>query len=289
MWHIIGAGGYIGSRLVARIPKEESCLRYRSTPQNCDQLIDLRDFNEDVFDRINENDFVVFLAGISSPDLCEREYERSYEINVIGTKRFIKGCIDRRANVLFFSSDVVNGPTTPFPVDENYEGIPVGKYGEMKKTIERKFAGNPRFKVFRLSYVYSREDKFSRYLDECSAKRETPEVFDALYRNPIYIEDIFEGIFKLKESFCKWENSIFNLSGPELLSRKDIAIRYVKNVDKNMRFVTINPPQGFFDARPNVIATKSLYLEDLLGRLPTNIDAAMAREYKVWCYYKEKR
>ena len=132
---------------------------------------------------MEENDFVVFLAAISSPDVCEKQYDFARAINVTGTAEFIENCIARGANVLFFSSDVVNGGTLPCSVDETYVGTPIGKYGEMKREIEQRFNGNPHFKVFRLSYVYSRQDKFSRYLDDCAAKGVCAEVFDALYRS----------------------------------------------------------------------------------------------------------
>ena len=152
----------------------------------------------------------------------------------------------------------MNGGTLPCSVDETYVGTPIGKYGEMKREIEQRFYGNPHFKVFRLSYVYSRQDKFSRYLDDCAGKGVCAEVFDALYRSVIYLEDIFEAIFRLSETFGEWENTIFNLSGPELLSRKDLAVLYVQNVAPSLRFVPIIPPEDFFRARPNIIATKSL-------------------------------
>jgi dTDP-4-dehydrorhamnose reductase len=280
-WHIVGADGYIGNNLLQRVPKGSSIIRYVQDIQKGDRLLELRNLNDQDFENIKEGDMVVMLAAISSPDVCEKQYDLAYQINVKGTGEFIRRSIDKKANVLFFSSDVVNGATTPVCVDENYKGTPFGKYGEMKREIEMRFMGEPHFKVFRLSYVYSRQDKFSRYMDGCAQKGETAEVFDALYRNVIYLEDIFEAIFCLQKTFLNWENTIFNLSGSELLSRKDLAILYKRNIMQDFQFTLIQPPEGFLDARPNIIATKSLYLEKLLGHAPTPIARAMKKEYGI--------
>lgn len=278
-WHIVGADGYIGRNLTKRIPIETDVLCYTQSGADNSIPLELTALDSGIFHRIEAGDFVVFLAAISSPDICEKQYEAAYAINVTGTAEFIEKCIERGANVLFFSSDVVNGGTLPCSVDETYVGTPIGKYGEMKREIEQRFNGNPHFKAFRLSYVYSRQDKFSRYLDDCAEKGVCAEVFDALYRSVVYLEDIFEAIFRLSESFDKWENTIFNLSGPELLSRKDLAVLYVQNVAPSLRFVPVVPSEEFFQARPNIIATKSLYLEKLLKRPPTHIAQAMRNEY----------
>lgn len=283
-WHIVGADGYVGSNLLRRLPAGTRCIRYVQKTDTAElapeeKAFELTALTPEIFADIDEGDFVVFLAAISSPDFCEKQYDFARSINVTGTTQFIETCIGRGANVLFFSSDVVNGGTLPCSVDETYVGTPIGKYGEMKREIEQRFYGNPHFKVFRLSYVYSRQDKFSRYLDDCAGKGVCAEVFDALYRSVIYLEDIFEAIFRLSETFGEWENTIFNLSGPELLSRKDLAVLYVQNVAPSLRFVPIIPPEDFFRARPNIIATKSLYLEKLLKRPPTHIGQAMKNEY----------
>ena len=41
---------------------------------------------------------------------------------------------------------------------------PIGEYASMKLAVENYFRNEPNLKVFRLSYVFSWEDKFMRYL-----------------------------------------------------------------------------------------------------------------------------
>ena len=100
------------------------------------------------------------MASISAPDICAREHERAWSVNVTGTSEFISRTIERGGRVIFFSSDTVYGECED-PFDESALCKPAGEYAEMKHKVERRFIENPSFKSIRLSYVFSREDKFT--------------------------------------------------------------------------------------------------------------------------------
>ena len=240
--------------------------------------IDLTKRDSSVFDNIKVGDFIVFLAAISSPDMCDKSYNFAYEINVVGTKWFISEAIKKGANILFFSSDVVNGATDK-PADENFVPNPFGKYAKMKCEIEEYFSKEKQVKFFRLSYVFSKEDKFMKYLMSCVSENKEAEVFEALYRNVIYIDDVIDGILNLSKTFETYENNSFNMSGSQLLSRLDLANIYKECINPNLKISVIKPPIGFFDARPNCIETKSRYVAKLLNHPPTLIKEAMIKEF----------
>ncbi len=279
MFHIIGANGYIGTRFRDYIYKSIDHLCYDTNLQEETLSIDLTQPERFDFSRIRSGDFVLFLAAISRPDICKNQKELAWSINVDGTEKFIRKFSEQGVHVLFFSSDVVYGPTTMKAVNELSPCYPFGPYAEMKREIEKRFADDPNVKVFRLSYVFSKEDRFTSYLAECARDNKTAEVFDSLYRSVVYLNDIFDAVIALSEKFTAFENQIFNLSGSEVLSRKDMAQIYKDNIDSSLDYTTIDPPRGFFEARPPVIATESLYLEALLGRKPTRIREAMIREF----------
>ncbi|MCI2105455.1 MAG: sugar nucleotide-binding protein [Intestinimonas sp.] len=277
-WHIIGSSSYIASRLMPVIPAGETVIRYARQPNADERKLDLTVFCESDLEKIRSGDFVVLLAAISSPDFCRDHEAEAYAINVTGTENFIRACLSRGARVLFFSSDVVVGATETVH-DETMPVSPVGNYGSMKRAVERAFAGDPRFKVFRLSYVFSRQDKFLRYLASCVEKGETADVFQALYRNVVYLGDVLSAVIALGKSFDCWENSIFHLSGPELLCRADMAMCYQKISMSELSYTVSIPDARFFEARPNVIETRSLYLQDLLGHPATALEKAMQIEF----------
>jgi dTDP-4-dehydrorhamnose reductase len=277
--HLIGSNGFIGRKLLPLIEKTGLvyCYSHTSTTSK-ENLLELTMPEKFNFNKIQEGDFVIFLAAVSSPDLCEKDYNFAYSINVLGTKKYIRRILDNGAHILFFSSDVVIGATEKV-CDEKSNCHPIGNYAHMKREIEEAFMNFPNFKVFRLSYVFSREDKFTRYLSECDRNGQTAEVFDALKRNVIYLYDVLDAVQKLSCHFTEFNNTIFNLSGPELLSRKDLAELYRQTVSLEFKYNVVAPPQDFFIARPNIIETTSLYLADLLGRNATTLNDAFLQEF----------
>ena len=118
-----------------------------------------------------------------------------------------------------------------------------------------------------------------KYLRKCVDDDEEADVFQALYRNVVYLGDVLEAVVALGKNFDAWSNPIFHLSGPELLCRADMAECFRKTITPSLRYTTRMPAGGFFEARPNVIETYSLYLERLLGHEPTALTEALKLEY----------
>jgi dTDP-4-dehydrorhamnose reductase len=276
--HVIGAASFIGKRLLSYLKPPMMVLSYSHSPMLGMQTIELTKPDRFDYSKINQGDYIVFLAAISSPDFCETHFDTAYGVNVIGTKKYIKRFIEKGANVLFFSSDTVLGATIK-SCDENSLCNPFGSYARMKWEIEDYFKNIQQFKAFRLSYVFSREDRFSRYLRQCDQEDKTAEVYNGLRRNVIYLNDVLDAIQKLRDRFLEFHNAIFHLSGLDLLSRLDLAMLYKQNVSPKFCYRVIDPPEGFFNSRPNTIETNSLYLPDLLGRNVLSISSAFLHEF----------
>lgn len=268
---IIGKNGFIAKKL---FEKDEYKTTTSDKVSSNDLYLDLK--NPECFDctYINEQTNIIFLAAISSPDICNNNYDEAYKVNVIGTKFFIKKAIKRGAKVLFFSSDVVYGNTID-KVDENSKTNPFGNYAKMKDEIEKAFENEKAFKVFRLSYVLSKEDKYLSYLKSCIDKNEVAEVFHPFSRKVVYIEDVLETIENILMKWDDFQNQKFNICGDEDVSRKDIADFYNKAIGNKLGYKILEPDDYFWEARPKDINITSIYLEKLLGRKPTKIQDAI--------------
>lgn len=266
MYHIIGASGFIGTKFIEFL--NHKCIidyiGYSDEAREDFKKLDLLNIDYKLFDSINEDDVVVFLAAISSPDICENNYEFARSVNVIGTETFITECLKRKAKVIFFSSDVVYGDNTAINT-ELTSPSPIGKYAEMKLYIEEHFKSYVNFKVLRLSYVLSENDKFFNYLTECHKKNEVAEVFDGLYRNVILVDDVLDSIYNLSIKFSNFSNLVFNVCGDDCLSRVDLTKYYIKNYNI-VKYKVIKVPEEILKSRPNKIEVKSLFLEKLLDR-----------------------
>jgi len=180
----------------------------------------------------------------------------------------------RGAKILFFSSDVVYGNTVNV-VDESSETDPFGNYAQMKDEVEKTFFNEKNFKVFRLSYVLSKEDKYLSYLKSCSNKNEVAEVFHPFSRKVVYIEDVLQAIENVLVKWDEFENQKFNICGDEDISRKDIADFYNGAIGDKLEYKIIEPDNKFWEARPKDINIISIYFEKLLGRKPTKIQDAI--------------
>ena len=270
---VVGRNGLIAKRIVEKIYEDEKMdsklLFTTSTKKSIDKetvLLDLSKPNDFDYSVIKKFSNIIMLGGISSPDKCEKNPKKSKSINFDGTKLFIQRCIELNAKVLFFSTDLVYGKSKlNFNELSNVE--PNCNYSSWKNGIEKTFQGNKNFKVFRLSYVMSFDDKFFQYLLQCKRTKSIAEIYHPFYRNVIFIDDIILATFNI---FNMWDikQQIINVCGEESISRKDIA----KKVLDDNQINVVDPGDDFWNIRPQVINVESIYLKSILQKKPTSFD-----------------
>jgi dTDP-4-dehydrorhamnose reductase len=268
---IIGKHGFIAKKLLER---EKYIVTTSSSKNDKDLYLDLNKPYEFDYTILNKKSKIILLAAISSPDECNNNYEIAYKINVIGTITFIKAAIKRGAKVLFFSSDVIYGNTIN-KVNEDFKTNPFGNYAKMKDEVEKTFEKEKNFKVFRLSYVLADKDKYLSYLQNCIKNDEVAEIFHPFTRKVIYINDVLEAIENILIRWNEFNNQKFNICGEDNISRKDIADYYNKEIGNILDYLTIQPDDMFWKARPKDINIESLYLEILLNHKPIQIKKAI--------------
>ncbi|MBU0809424.1 MAG: sugar nucleotide-binding protein [Gammaproteobacteria bacterium] len=275
---IVGARGYLGSALFANARNAGDAIGTSSSDRN--DLLPLRLDAPAEFDygMIRIGDVVLLTAAISAPDICAREYDRAWAVNVTGTSSFIQRVIDRGARVVFFSSDTVYGERED-ERDATVACNPAGEYAEMKREVEQRFAGNASFKAIRLSYVFSCEDKFTRYLVGCAERNEEAELFHPFFRAIIHRDDVVEGALALAACWDEVPEQVINFGGPQVLSRIDFAECLREAHLHDLRLKVTEPGADFFKNRPRVIAMTSPILNRLLGRPPRSLLEAARLEF----------
>lgn len=260
--YIVGATGYIGHNLLKALgDKGEQNVSLVSR-----DLVDLSNTGFDTFiDTLNPNDFCIILAALSSPDVCEKEFDRAYEVNVTNTSYFIDKLICKKVRVLFASSDTVFGLLEGVATDDS-PLAPIGAYGEMKAQVEQKFKNEKYFKAFRLSYVLGPDDKFSQMIKECNQSDKELSVFEGFERNVVTLNDVIEGINNLVLKWDQIEVQYINFAGPELLSRYEIVKTQAFYLYPNLKFKETQAPDGFWKGRAKVIKMNSDHFPLLLNR-----------------------
>lgn len=274
---IVGATGYIGGRLLAAA---SSTLPAIGTSSRGGALLrlDLSRPREFDYSQLRTGDAVILCAGISSPDFCAREHVRAWALNVEGTAQFMHRAIERGADVVFFSSDTVYGERDS-DFDEAAPSSPAGEYAEMKLEVERRFDGHPQVRSLRLSYVFSRDDKFTSYLRGCAGRGDQAEIFHPFYRAVVHRDDVVQGVLALARRWDELPGSVINFGGPEVISRKSFAATLKDTALPGLQWRGVEPAAGFFANRPRVIRMRSPRLATLLGRPALSLREAARVEF----------
>lgn len=275
---IIGGRGYIGAALSSAI--QDDARRLVTTSTASEGFLRLRLEVADDFAAlpISDGDVVFLTAAISAPDICAREHDRAWAVNVSGTSAFIENVIRRGGRVVFFSSDTVYGERE-VEFNESAACNPAGEYAVMKHEVERRFVGNTSFKAIRLSYVFSRDDKFTKYLIGSAQRGEEAELFHPFHRAIIHRDDVVDGALALARKWDEFPQQVINFGGPEVLSRIDFAECLKHTSLQSLQYRVIEPGEGFFKNRPRVIAMSSSILPKLLGRPSHTLSQAAQIEF----------
>ncbi len=268
---LIGSSGYIAEFILKRFDKEEqikSVLRIDKTDE-ADVRLDLSEPGEFDYSVLEDIDFVVFTAAISGPDLCAKEYDTCWKINVEGTCYFIREAIKRKCRVLFFSSDAVFGDIAGAIYDENSKTEAYTPYGKMKKAVEDEFKDEDDFKAIRLSYVASAKDRFITYCLSCIRNGETADIFHPFYRNTIVVSDVVDVVVYFALHWDEYKPTFLNVAGKELVSRVRMADELNRILDGKLKYTISMPEEQFFINRPKITQMRSLYIQKC-GILPDN-------------------
>lgn len=277
---VVGATGYIGMPLLNRARSSYDACGTSSAGSA--EFFHLRLDVPDEFDYgiIQPSDVVFLTAAISAPDICAREHERAWAVNVMGTSKFIAKVMASGGRVIFFSSDTVYGERDD-EFDERAACNPAGEYAAMKNQVEKQFFGNALFKAIRLSYVFSREDKFTKYLTGCAERNEEAELFHPFYRAIVHRDDVVEGAIALAQRWDEFPQNVINFGGPDVLSRVEFA-GILRDIGlPNLRFRVTEPGADFFKNRPKMICMGSPILTSLLGRPPHALREAVMIEFNL--------
>lgn len=277
---VIGSNGYIARNAINMLKAlGVSVMATSSQPMLGETHLDFLEPAQFDYNSIIYGDLVLVAAAISSPDVCKSNYEFANQINVVGTGSFIDCCLQKGARLVYFSSDTVYGPGEK-ERKETDDCTPTGDYAIMKRAIESRFYNHPAFKVLRLSYVFSSQDKFTAYLTSCVRENKIAEIFHPMFRRAVYLTDLLELIKLLCSSWDNISDKVINVCGPELLSRVDMAKLYYETVSPMLNFEMIEPSPDFFIARPQIINLSDRIFSRILGHSPTRLRNAMISEFK---------
>lgn len=274
---VLGSSGFIGSSLMTKL-QDKGIVTTSVGIENSDIYLELGKCHDNLLDVVKKDDFVIFLAAISAPDICKNQKEFAESINVTATSDLISKLTEKGIRVIFSSTDVVFG-LVEHAVNDESDISPFGEYGEMKAKVEKYFADNPLVKVIRFSYVMGPGDKYTDMLIHSSQSNDSVEVFDGFKRNVVALSDVTDGIYQLIKKWSLVPQGFINFSGPECVSRWQLTLAFSEKFCPDLKCSLIDAPQGFWAARPKKIEMTSSAFPELLGRKAKNINENIT----TWC------
>ncbi len=226
---ILGAAGFIGKNLTARLLQEGYPLTLFDRPggsypaavgqaaargQVCLAEGNFGDPVPGLFDGLGEVDCVYHLISTTCPSNSNRDVAREMEENLVATIRFLDACVENRVKkVVFLSSGgTVYGKLHTGICREEEEAFPITSYGVQKLAIEKVLylyheMYGLEYRIVRLSNPYGpyqRPDGVQGVVSTFTyrALQGLPIAVygdGSVVRDYIYIADAVEGILKIAD------------------------------------------------------------------------------------------
>ncbi|MBF0308879.1 MAG: sugar nucleotide-binding protein [Magnetococcales bacterium] len=219
-WLIIGASGFIGSHLFARIGPSMALGTCYATP-----VAGTRPFTPGVMkvaDLIRDQgrfSHAFVLHGMTRLDPCAADRARSDEVNVLGTQRLLEELFEQGIKPVFTSSDMVFDGRKGNYLETDPVG-PLATYGEQKVRIETFLRESGReHLVLRLPKVYSKTPGTQTLFDEWLGAIDRGDLIRLAQDQrfcPVAVEDLVVAL----EAAARLDLSgTYHCGGPETLTR----------------------------------------------------------------------
>lgn len=256
---VTGANGLLGHKLIRLLQQDPdveltASARRSSAPYlpgvaYCQ--LDITD-SDAVFAAIlrYKPDAVIHTAAMTNVDQCEQDMAGCRKTNVDAVSFLVRACEAVQSRLIYLSTDFVfDGKYGP--LDESATPAPVNFYGVCKAEAESIVkAGNVPWAIIRTVLVYGITPDLSRsnivlWVRNNLEQGKPINVVNDQFRTPTLAEDLAEGCsLVLKKNAA----GIFHISGDEMLTPFDIAIRTAEyfNLDRTL----ITPVDSGFLKQP---------------------------------------
>jgi len=283
---ITGASGLLGSKVaevaVERGFKVYSC--YSTHEVNFGNPLKLNVLDSDsvlsTVEQINPN-FVVHAAALTDVDLCEKDENLAFNVNVLGTKNIVEACKKVNAHLVYISTDYVFSGEKGYYREQD-ETNPLNYYGftklEGEKIVE---SSNLSYLIARASVIYGSRPaagkvNFALWAIEKLKKGEVVRAVDDQFVSPTLNTNLAE---MLLEAIEKGLTGVYHMSGATRVSRFDFVVKLAKifNLELNLvKAVSMNELK-WVAKRPRDSSLNVDKAKSLLKNKPLEVDEAIKK------------
>jgi dTDP-4-dehydrorhamnose reductase len=232
---VIGATGLVGSTLLdTNSDKYQLLGTYNNNPKQGLIHLDVTNKKEvsEVIERVSPK-IIIDAHVYKNMDLCETQPEKSWNVNVLGSKNVWEVCNKIGAKYIFISTDsVFDGMKSLYTEDDVTS--PLNVYGKNKEEMENILkASNSDYIIIRTSSLYGNRSScgkvsFIQWLNEEIKKGSVIQLINDQYTTPTLVDDLADIILDL----CEMNSfGIFNIAGPDCVTKYDFALNICKEFD----------------------------------------------------------
>jgi len=228
---IFGASGLVGSYLCAALQNSgHSIIKISKTSSKMNYNIDASDFSqaEPILQKLKPDIIINAIKPNLSTDECEIKKDEARRYLVQIPENLSKLSAQLKCKFIHFSTDWVYGGKEGIEYGETSPTNPLNYYSIAKLEAENiALTFCPNALILRIEGVFGKgrdSSFFSRLTSALKEKKEFAAASDQ-FSQPIYAGEIARILCILIE---KNASGIFNLVGPKLLSRYELAIKFAK-------------------------------------------------------------
>ncbi|WP_025764733.1 SDR family oxidoreductase [Dyadobacter tibetensis] len=254
---ITGSNGLLGQKLVAllltrqevtviatssgrnRLPFQEGYIYHEMDVTNPDSL-------EKVI-TLTKPQVIIHTAAMTNVDTCELEKEMCWKINVTAVEYLVEICSRLDIFLQYVSTDFVfDGKQGPYT--EQDEPNPISFYGWSKYAAEKLVKhASLRWAITRTVLVYGIAQDMSRsniilWVKKSLEEGKNIQVVTDQWRTPTLAEDLAMGCYLIAQQEAP---GIFHISGAEMLTPYDMAIRTAEYFDLNKHQIAATDASQF--------------------------------------------
>ncbi|MEQ9120340.1 NAD(P)-dependent oxidoreductase [Fulvivirga sp.] len=246
---ITGSNGLLGQKLIKLLCDEE--VEVIATSRGSNRLPNDGQYQYESLDIVNQQqvldvvskykpDVIINTAAMTNVDQCETEKEACWELNVNAVKYLIEACEVTGTHLLHISTDFIfdgsHGPLT-----EEEAPNPISYYGESKLAAEKLVIESKiKWSIARTVLVYGIAHDMSRsnivlWVKNSLEAGKAINVVNDQWRTPTLAEDLAMGCYLIASQSA---TGIYNISGEELMTPYDIAIKTAEYFQLNKSLIS---------------------------------------------------
>ncbi len=253
---VVGASGFVGRNVLAYVkaqgfPALGTQARSRQKDLATFNLLEHR-----IADCVGESFFtsadpvqVVISAVISDMDLCLKDRETAYKVNVEKTIQLIEDCARLRAKVTFLSTCFVFDGTLGY-YTERHPRSPANEYGRHKAEVEEYLESRaPAAFVARLDKIVgddARDNQLFAHWHKRLLRNEPIICLEGSLLSPTSVTDVARAIVLASQNRLE---GIFHVSNSEFFYRDELARQFCHALGKAPNVVS--KPLGEFNFQDN--------------------------------------